>query len=280
MQLPRSAYSDTAGLRLLAELPEAGVFRATDALQTGGALGLSEAHVRKLLHELARSGWLLRVQRGLYVPLDRATGAPRAHPYTVGTALVEPSAVSHWSALSQWGLSEQIPQVVTLSTPRRSADRSRRRRARAQSPDDHLWQIGPQRYRVVFVQPGHYFGTTEVWIAPTERVSLYDRERALLDAFRHFHVFGSLAPALEMLEQHVAELDLDRLVDYAARLRVASVSRRLGWALEQLGAPAAPRRRLAALVSARAGPAPLDPTRPQRGPRNRTWGVIENLGAP
>lgn len=277
MQPRGTEYSDTAGLRLLAALPEAGVLRPTDALKAGHDLGLSEAHVRKLLHELARSGWLLHVQRGLYVQVDRATGAPRVHPYMLGTSLVEPSAVSHWSALSHWGLTEQIPQVVTVSTPRGSADRSRRRRMRAQ--DGALWSVGPQRYRVVFVQPELYFGFTEVWITPAERVSLFDRERAFLDAFRHFHIFGSLAPALEMLEQHLEELDLDKLVGYAARLGVISVSRRLGWALERLDAAAAPRARLAELVGTRASVEPLDPTRPEQGTRNRRWGVIENLVA-
>src|SRR2546426_3013222 len=193
MQPDRTGYGDTTGLRLLAEMPEVGVFRTADAVAEGAKLGLSAEHVRKLLHELASSGWVFRAQRGIYAPVDRATAAPRAHPYTIGTALVQPSAVSHWSALSHWGLTEQIPQVVTVSTPTRSASRSRDRRTRA-SGDADLWRVGSQAYRVIFVQPAHYFGVTEVWITPSERVSLYERERALLDAFRHFHVFGSLAP--------------------------------------------------------------------------------------
>lgn len=269
-------YSSTAGLRLLTALPESGVFRTKDALSAGRGLDLSEAHVRKLLHELARSGWVARLQRGLYAPVDRATAVPRVHPFTVATSLVQPAAISHWSALAHWELTEQIPQVITASSPTRTADRSRRRLTRSED-SGHLWRVAGQRYRVVFVQPRHFFGMKDLWVSPTERIPVYDRERAVLDTLQHFHIFRSLGPALQIFEQHLAVLDLDLLVDYAGRLRVAAVRRRLGWLLERLGAPEAPRERL--VEQLRVGAEPLDPTRPRSGHRNQKWGVIENLDA-
>jgi len=278
MQHP-TTYGSTAGLRLLAELPETGVFRTDDALRAGAGLALSPAHVRKLLHDLTAAEWLARLQRGLYAPVDRATSAPRAHPFTIGTSLVQPAAVSHWSALAHWQLTDQIPQVVTVSSPTLSADRSRRRRARSAEPDE-LWAIAGHRYRVVFIQKQQFFGMTQVWVEPTERVAVYDAERAVLDTLQHFHIFGSLAPALEILEQHVSELDVDRLIDYAARLESAPVLRRLGWVLEHVGGPKSARARLVALLPARARAVRLDPTHAAGGPRDRTWGVVENLDAP
>ncbi|MDO8472303.1 MAG: transcriptional regulator, partial [Dehalococcoidia bacterium] len=68
---------------------------------------------------------------------------------------------------------------------------------------------------------------------------------------------------------------VERLVEYALRIRVAAVVKRIGWALEALNAPAD------VLVPLRAYPAkgdsPLDPGRPSRGRHNRAWHVIENL---
>lgn len=273
-----TTYSDTAGRRLLAQLPETGVFRTEDALEAGASLDLSESHVHKLLHELAASAWVTRLQRGLYAPADRQTAAPRAHPFTIGTALVRPAAISHWSALAHWELTDQIPQVVTVSSPTLTADRSRRRRTRSSETDD-LWTVAGQRYRVVFVRPQQFFGTKDVWVGEGERVAIYDAERAFLDTLQHFHVFGSLTPALEMLEQHLGDLDLDRLVAHAARLAVGPVTRRLGWALEHVGAPEAVRAGLATHLPTRARAVPLDPTRAARGARNRKWGVVENLSA-
>src|SRR5690606_24330577 len=107
------------------------------------------------------------------------------------------------------------------------------------------------------------------------QVPIFDRERALLDAFHHFHIFGSLSVALEILEDHLADLDVPRLVEYAVRLGVAAVVKRLGWALEEFGTSAdvlAPLRSYPAK-----GDSPLDPGRPPRGRHNPTWRVIENL---
>lgn len=274
----QTTYGSTAGMRLLVQLPDTGVFRTEDAVRAGATLDLSEVHVRKLLHELAAGAWLARLQHGLYAPVDRKTGAPRAHPLTIGTSLVRPAAVSHWSALAHWELTDQIPQVVTVSSPTLTADRSRRRRTRSTESDD-VWTVAGHHYRVVFVQPKQYFGTKDVWVDQGQRVAIYDVERAFLDTLQHFHVFGSLTPALEILEQHVGDLDLDRLVDHAARLAVSPVTRRLGWALEHVGAPEAVHARLASHLPTSARAVRLDPTRPGRGERNTKWGVLENLGA-
>jgi predicted transcriptional regulator of viral defense system len=274
---PESSYGRAAGLRLLDRLPDTGVFRAADALAAGEQLHLSETHVRKLLHQLTSAGWLARLEHGLYAPADRTTHAPKAHPFTVATSLVQPSAVSHWSALAHWQLTEQIPQVVTVTAPRRGIDRSRRRRVRAR--ETGLWQVADQRFRVVFVRPEHFFGAKDIWVAETERVQVFEPERAALDTLQHFHVFGSLGPALELFSEHLSELDVDRLAEYATRLRVDAVMRRLGWLLEHLGAAPAARERLAATLPTTRGAVALDPTRPRRGRRSKTWGVIENVDA-
>ena len=81
--------------------------------------------------------------------------------------------------------------------------------------------------------------------------------------------------ALEILETHMADPDLERLAGYALRLKVTAVTKRIGWALETLKAPAdlvAPLRSYPAK-----GNSPLDPGCPLRGRHNRTWHMIENL---
>ena len=102
-------------------------------------------------------------------------------------------------------------------------------------------------------------------------------ERALLDAFHHFSVFGSFAETLGLLEEHLGDLELDRLIAYAGRIGIGTVAKRVGWALERLGIS------LSQLESLRAhltdGDAPLDPGLPPHGRHDPTWRVIENLNA-
>ena len=88
-------------------------------------------------------------------------------------------------------------------------------------------------------------------------------------------IFGSLSVALEILEAHLPDLDIDRLAKYAARLGVAAVVKRVGWALEEFGA--APDLLASLRVYPARGDFPLDPARPARGRHNPIWHVIANL---
>lgn len=183
-----------------------------------------------------------------------------------------PSAVSHWSALQHWGLTEQLPATVILSSPARTFPPTDDTDGDSRRP---AWTVAGVRYAFVTITKPRFFGVTEVWVTERHRVPIFERERALLDAFHHFHIFGSLSVALEMLEAHLADVDLHRLVEYAVRPDIVAVVKRLGWALDEFGAPAdvlAPLRSYPAK-----GDAPLDPGQPAHGHHNPTWHVIENL---
>ena len=138
---PQGTYSDTAGLRLLTALPESGVFRTPDAVEAGSRLGLTDTHVHHLLHELARSGWVSAFSAGStrrWIARPRRRGAP-VHRRDLSQA---PAAVSHWSALAHWELTEQVPQVVTVSSPTRSAARGAAgKRARMRPGTSGSWPV-------------------------------------------------------------------------------------------------------------------------------------------
>ena len=121
---------------------------AADAVAVGQALGLSRGHTIALLHRLAAAGWLVRARKGLYAIVDPATGQPRAHPFALGVALARPAAISHWSALQYWGLTTQLPAIVTLSTP-----------GRAIPPRGAL---AGARYEIVTIEARRWFGVTRV----------------------------------------------------------------------------------------------------------------------
>lgn len=268
------AYGELAGIRLVTTLEGAGTdpFTAVQAADAGTTLGLSRRHTLKLLHQLATSGWLTRVKKGLYAINDPVTKLPKAHPFAIGTAIVTPSAISHWSALQHWGLTEQIPATVMLSSPTRTFPPADEADERSSRP---VWIVAGVRYEFVAITRPRFFGVTQVWVNERNQVPIFDRERALLDTFHHFHIFGSLSVALEILESHLTDIVVQRLVEYAVRLDVAAVAKRLGWALEELGVPSdvlAPLRAYPAR-----GDSPLDPGRPARGRHNPTWHVIENL---
>lgn len=270
------AYGELAGTQLLTALEAAGhdPFTVAQATGEGANIGLSARHVASLLHRLAASGLVTRLKKGVYALSDPVTRLPRAHTFAIGTALVTPSAISHWSALQHWGLTEQIPSTIMLSSPTRTFPPSGQAEA---GSSRKAWVVAGTRYEVVTVTDGRFFGIAHAWVSERNQVAIFDGERALLDAFHHFHVFGSLSVGLDILETHLAELDLVRLARYAEQLQVTAVVKRLGWALERLGASSEVLDPLR--VYPARGDAPLDPGQPARGRHNRTWRVIENLHA-
>lgn len=273
-----SRYSKTLGIALLEALASDGrfIFSTEDAREAAARVDLAPGAVDGTLRRLTNAGWVERVRRGLYATTGELPGLGTLHPFALATALVQPSSISHWSALSFHGLTTQIPRLVTCMTTRRVVMPSMRHQRPDATRDRHLWETaGGLRASYVLVTPARYFGIEEVWVDQRSRVPITDRERTVLETFAHPAAFGGLGEGLAILEEHVGDLDLERLVAHALRYGATSVAKRLGFSLARLGASDAvlvPLRELPMKGVRR-----LDPSRPGVGRCDATWGIQENL---
>jgi predicted transcriptional regulator of viral defense system len=85
--------------------------------------------------------------------------------------------------LQHHGLTEQIPQVVTTSTPSKVVTPSMREKQPRKSKIKQAWEIAWIRYDFINVQRKHFFGIEEIWLDEYSQVSITDKERTLLDVF-------------------------------------------------------------------------------------------------
>jgi predicted transcriptional regulator of viral defense system len=275
----QTKHSDGLGLQLLRGKANEGrfIFTTKEARGVAERLGISDAYLRKLLHQLAVSGWLPRLRDGLYAGTGKLSGEIDIPPFAIATRLVSPSAISHWSAMSHHGLTEQIPDVVTAFTPKRFITPRMRTRTKQNSLSKQAWEIEGVRYEYVIVKPEFFFGVEEVWVDQNFKVPVTDRERTMLEGFASARTFGGLGEVLGILEQHLGEFDIEKLVGYALRYGKSAVIKRLGWALEQAGVSASV---LAPLIEVSVSGYPiLDPTRPRTGPHDSRWMIQNNLTA-
>lgn len=257
-------------LRTLAEQGRS-TFTSVQAREAARTIRMADSYLSVLLHRLLQAGWVRRIKHGTYALAPGLPGVPDAHPFAVGMALIDPCAVSGWAALNHHGLSEQIPRVITLTTPKHVVTPAMRGAVRA-APS--TWEAAGQPFEIITVIPAHFFGDEDVWIG-NSRVRIFDRERAVLDCFAMPRRFGGLAEGLGLLEAHLPELDILRLVAHARRYGKHAVAKRVGYALEQAGAPT---EMIAALqLLPMTGYRPLDPTRALVGERSQRWGLIVNL---
>jgi predicted transcriptional regulator of viral defense system len=279
-QVPKdgaSGYGRPEGVLLLDALLAQGrrIFTTHDARTVAQKLEIPSGTTSWLLYELARSGWLRRLRRGLYAVDETHRGGPAPHPFAIATALVQPSAISHWSALAHHGLTEQIPHIVTASTTRDVVTPRMRGAASRSGEPASTWDVGSLAIRYIRVQPDRFWGFEDIWVDEVSRVLMTDRERTILDAFVTPDIFGSISEILGVLEEHLSEIDVQRLVSYAVRYGQDAAIKRLGYVLEHLGAdPEAIHPLRDAPIR---GYRLLDPQEPDRGPYIAGWRLRDNL---
>ena len=262
-----------AGIDLLRVLAHEGdrIFTTDRARELAPRVGLSNDYVLEALYHLRRNDWIVPLRRGLYAVCWPVPGVAAIHEFEVAMALVQPAAVSHWSALNYYGLTEQIPRQVFVLT---TTDASVPRKRMSDIPNGKGgYAVHGTVYRFVQVQPERYFGTERIWVGDA-RVSITDLERTLLDGLAMPQHCGGFGEVIHAFGEAIARLDVERIAGYARRLGPA-IAKRAGWVLERQGSEASQIDELAALPIK--GHRKLDPNRPRKGVYNNRWMLQENL---
>lgn len=159
------------------------------------------------------------MRRGLYALSEGVPGATPAHEFEIAMALVNPAAVSHWSALNHHGLTEQTPRTTfVLTTTDASVPVER-----TSAGSERAYRAAGSLYRFVQVKPERFFGVEKTWVGDAQ-VMLTDPERTLLDALAMPRYCGGFAEALHAFEAMGDRLDLERICRYAVLLGGATAS--------------------------------------------------------
>src|SRR5208337_4194462 len=131
-------------------------------------------------------------------------------------------------------------------------------------------------FRFVFIKPEQYFGVVKHWVTKQETIDISDLERTIIDGLRQPEYCGGVTEVAKGLWMRQRDMQVTKLVDYALRLGVGAVVRRLGYLLELYGI--APESELARLrKSLTATYLPLDPVLPKEGPHWKRWRIQLNI---
>lgn len=268
---------ESQGTRLLRQLFLRGnrIFTMNDAIQAATLEKIPRNQLRKILSNLAKLGRTFRLRRGIYVCIGLLPEQVNTHPFVISSFLIQPSAISHWSALQHHGLTEQIPQIVTASTPRKVITPSMRGKQLKPSHTKHVWEIAGIKYEYINIKQKHFFGLEKIWIDEFFHVNMTDKERTLLDLFVYPKMFGGMGEALGVLENALSAIDIQKLVQYAVLYNKKSVAKRLGWALEYFGIAneiLEPLLQIPIHYYCR-----LDPSEAPKGECNKRWMIQNNL---
>ena len=150
-----SKLEDTQSMRLLREMIDRGlyIFDIGQAEDAAISIDIQQTQLSKILSTLTQRGWLLRLRRGLYAGTGTLPGTIQVHSFAIATRLIEPSAISHWSAMQHHGLTEQIPQIVTAVTPKKVITPSMRVATFKKSHAKHMWDVMGVSYEYITINP-------------------------------------------------------------------------------------------------------------------------------
>jgi len=253
-------------LKLFQAVQSRGLTTFTRA-EARGILKITPDYLSVLLHDLEKTGWVTRLERGKYmiIPVDAGdAGKWSEHPYIIASRIVEPYAIAYWSALSHWGYTEQLLKTTFVLTTRRRFKMKK--------------EIMGQTYLFVCVPERKFFGISQAWIG-SSRIIVTDREKTLVDCLDRPKYCGGLIEVSKALRQAFEEkqVSAEKLLSYAKRVGNKAVFKRLGYLAEvlKLDAPGIEKKCLKKISK---GYSKLDPSLPAKGKYNSKWNLIENVG--
>ena len=212
--------------------------------------------LRVILSRMEADGLVERLERGKYlvIPLSARKGGYTLNEFVIGSELVEPHAISYWSALNYHGLTEQIPNTVFVQTTSRKKKR-----------DLNVFGV---RYLIIKISESKFFGVEKVWIDNVS-INITDKEKTIVDCLDRPEYCGGVIEVAKALNNEV--YDYDRLSRYAVNMKNSGVIRRLGILCDYLGIPIV----LPAINSRNY--LYLDPTMPKKGVTDRKWRLKVNI---
>lgn len=227
---------------------------------------LSPDRLNSLLYRLTQKQWLKRLERGTYLIVPLEAGLDREwseNRFVMASYLVKPYAISYWSALSHWNLTEQLPRAVFVQTTRRKGKREK--------------TVLGVPFVFVTLSQQRFFGFRPQWF-DGRKVQITDVEKTIADCLDRPDLCGGVAEAAKGIRIAWQEerLDPQQVVEYAARMGNRAVIKRFGFIVEQLG--------LASLEETEPwrealsqGYSPLEPQLPTRGRYDGRWRLRVNL---
>jgi len=185
--------------------------------QLAGLFDSSREYARKRIHFLAKSGWLFRVKRGLYVLSDLSSrGSLSIDPRALVNHLVGDAYISTHMALQFHGMFDQHLGIIT------SISLKQYKSMKADSVT----------LRFIKTREYYFYGWHE-YVIDGQPVRIASAEKALVDLIQYHRTNLAVDLVLEKLKDYASDLDFTRLVDCTLRANLTT-RRIMGFLLDCL----------------------------------------------
>ncbi|MDD2606006.1 MAG: hypothetical protein PHF66_14460 [Desulfobacteraceae bacterium] len=250
--------------RLVTELYERGKTLFSHA-DVEAITGLQPKSARNFIAGLVQRGVAARLQPGLFILVPFELGRESEYlgnPLLIARELAAGADyyISHASAMDVHRMTTQPQLIVYMVCPKAIRPRT---------------MLGVE-FRFVRCKPAHLFGLTTHWATKTDQVRVSDLERTIIDGLKQPEYCGGFTEVAKGFWMRRDDITPAILVDYALRLNVGTVVRRLGYLLEIYRA-AGPHETDRLLQRLTPSYTLLDPLLPAEGKFNARWRLRLNV---
>ncbi|MBU0930306.1 MAG: hypothetical protein KJ623_04525 [Nanoarchaeota archaeon] len=221
-------------IKILQDYP---LFKENDVAKI---LNKNPDYIKTLLHRLKERKLIYSIERGKYTCYDDIL-LFASHIYV-------PSYISLWTAIRYYNLTEQMPKIIFIMTPK-----SRK----------------PLKFNdisIKFVKTKYFFGFKKERYRDFD-IFIAEPEKAVIDSLISKKIpLDEIEKAIKM-----KQIDIKKLLDYAIKIKNKSLIKRLGFILEEKNIKC---ERLKKFVDANY--TVLDLMLGKQGRKNKKWRVIDN----
>jgi len=183
-------------------------------------IGSSRAAARHVIHRLTRKRRIIRIQRGKYVLAPARAGIEgdwAENPFVIVPHIIDEYYIGFWTAMSHWGMTEQIPLTIFAATTKRKRP----------------VKYGGQTFRFITLSKAKFFGFIEEAIdGQTFRIST--REKTLADALVFPRYSGGMSEVTKAMWTSRKEVNWRTILEMTKQMGVDVALRRLGYILRLL----------------------------------------------
>lgn len=156
-----------------------------------------------IIKALKRKGAIIKVGKGFFAFKD-------SDEFIIGSIINSPSYISFWTSLNYYGFSDQNPKKIFLATTKQSKE--------------------IKRFKYITLSKKRFFGYIKIG-----EVVIADKEKAIIDSLFLPKYSGGIREIMISIKNSIGGVSIDKLIDYAFKMKSKAVLRRLGYILEELG---------------------------------------------
>ncbi|MCK5416646.1 hypothetical protein KAI92_04430 [Candidatus Parcubacteria bacterium] len=175
--------------------------------------------IRVIISRIVKEKRLAPLKSGIYLYVPEGYEENwTTNNFWIGANLIEPYAISFWSALNHWGLTEQLPNKTYIQTVKSLKKRNK--------------IILNNNYQFVKLTGKRFFGITKIWVA-NHQVSITNPEKTLVDCLIYSQYGGGIIEAIKGIYQFYQDNQPKNIISYAQKMGQPAL-KRLGFILELL----------------------------------------------